>query len=80
MRAHRSSRGAAPTQRHRSSASPSLLSIIAVNEFTQMAREVNANTFSTLESYIPLAVGYLLLTLPISILTKGLERKYAYAD
>ena len=45
-----------------------------------MAREVNANTFSTLESYIPLAVGYLLLTLPISILTKGLERKYAYAD
>mgnify|MGYP001229115658 CR=1 FL=1 len=58
----------------------SLLSIIAVNEFTQMAREVNANTFSTLESYIPLAVGYLLLTLPISILTKGLERKYAYAD
>jgi polar amino acid transport system permease protein len=57
----------------------SLLSIIAVNEFTQMAREVNANTFSTLESYIPLAVGYLLLTLPISMLTKNLERKYAYA-
>jgi polar amino acid transport system permease protein len=57
----------------------SLLSIIAVNEFTQMAREVNANTFSTLESYIPLAVGYLLLTLPISLLTKNLERKYSYA-
>ncbi|MFA7567057.1 MAG: amino acid ABC transporter permease [Alkalispirochaeta sp.] len=58
----------------------SLLSIIAVNEFTQMAREVNANTFSTLESYIPLAVGYLAITLPISMLTSKLERKYAYAD
>jgi polar amino acid transport system permease protein len=57
----------------------SLLSIIAVNEFTQMAREVNANTFSTLESYIPLAIGYLALTLPISVLTQRLERKYAYA-
>ncbi|MFW6228148.1 MAG: amino acid ABC transporter permease [Alkalispirochaeta sp.] len=58
----------------------SLLSIIAVNEFTQMAREVNANTFSTLESYIPLAIGYLALTLPVSMLTKQLERRYAYAD
>lgn len=57
----------------------SLLSIIAVNEFTQMAREVNAVTFSTLESYIPLAVGYLALTLPISVFTKHLERRYSYA-
>jgi len=57
----------------------SLLSIIAVNEFTQSAREVNANTFSTLESYIPLAIGYLLLTLPISVLTKRLEKKFTYA-
>ena len=58
----------------------SLLSIIAIKEFTMAAREVNANTFSTLESYIPLAVGYLLLTLPISYLTKYLERKYSYAS
>lgn len=57
----------------------SLLSIIAVSEFTLSAREVNANTFSTLESYIPLAIGYLLLTLPISVLTKRLEKKFAYA-
>ena len=58
----------------------SLLSIIAIKEFTMAAREVNANTFSTLESYIPLAVGYLLLTLPVSALTKYLERKYSYAS
>lgn len=56
----------------------SLLSIIAIKEFTMAAREINANTFSTIESYIPLAIGYLLLTIPISILTSSLERKYKY--
>jgi len=57
----------------------SLLSIISVSEFTLNAQEVNSFTFSTLESYLPLAVGYLLLTLPISLWTKGLEKKYRYA-
>lgn len=57
----------------------SLLSIISVNEFTLNAQEVNAFTFSTLESYLPLAVGYLLLTLPISLWSKQLEKKYRYA-
>jgi len=57
----------------------SLLSIISVNEFTLNAQEVNSFTFSTLESYLPLAIGYLLLTLPISLWTKQLEKKYRYA-
>lgn len=57
----------------------SLLSIISVNEFTLNAQEVNSFTFSTLESYLPLAVGYLLLTLPISLWTKRLEKRYRYA-
>jgi polar amino acid transport system permease protein len=56
----------------------SLLSIIAINEFTLNAREVNSNTYSTLESYLPLAVGYLLLTLPISMWTRSLERKHRF--
>ena len=56
----------------------SLLSVIAIKEFTMAAREMNANTFSTMEAYIPLAVGYLLLTLPISRLTRILERKFSY--
>lgn len=56
----------------------SLLSIIAIREFTMAAREMNANTFSTLEAYIPLAIGYLMLTLPISRLTRWLERRYRY--
>jgi polar amino acid transport system permease protein len=56
----------------------SLLSIIAIKEFTLAAREVNADTFSTIESYMPLAIGYLMLTIPISYITKYLERKYKY--
>ena len=57
----------------------SLLSIIAISEFTLNAQEVNAYTYSTLESYLPLAVGYLVLTLPISLASRLLERKYRYA-
>jgi len=56
----------------------SLLSIIAISEFTLNAQEVNAFTFSTLESYLPLAVGYLALTLPISIWTRWLERRVKF--
>jgi len=57
----------------------SLLSIIAVSEFTLNAQEVNAFTYSTLESYLPLAVGYLLLTLPISLISRTLERRFHFA-
>ncbi|MFY9074759.1 amino acid ABC transporter permease [Malaciobacter mytili] len=52
----------------------SLLSIISISEFTMNAQEVNAYTYSTLESYIPLAIGYLILTYPISYYTKSLEK------
>ncbi len=56
----------------------SLLSIIAISEFTLNAQQVNSYTFSTLESYVPLAVGYLLLTLPISLWTRWLEQRMKY--
>jgi polar amino acid transport system permease protein len=56
----------------------SLLSIIAVNEFTQAARDVNSITYSTLECYIPLAIGYLILTLPISLWTRSLEKRLRF--
>ena len=56
----------------------SLLSIISISEFTWNAQAINARTFSTLESYIPLAAGYLLLTLPISLWTRSLERRHRY--
>lgn len=57
----------------------SLLSIIAISEFTLNAQEVNAFTYSTLESYLPLAVGYLILTLPVSLLSRWLEKRFTYA-
>lgn len=53
----------------------SLLSIISISEFTMNAQEVNAYTYSTLESYIPLAIGYLLLTYPISLAASRLEKR-----
>ncbi len=53
----------------------SLLSIISISEFTMNAQEVNAYTYSTLESYIPLALGYLALTYPISYYAKILEKR-----
>jgi polar amino acid transport system permease protein len=56
----------------------SLLSLIAVNEFTQAARDVNSATYSTLECYLPLAAGYLALTLPISLWTRALEKKLRF--
>ncbi|RLS78015.1 MAG: amino acid ABC transporter permease [Planctomycetota bacterium] len=56
----------------------SLLSVIAISEFTLNAQEVNSFTYSTLESYLPLAAGYLALTLPLSALSRWLERRFAY--
>ncbi len=56
----------------------SLLSVISIGEFTFAARNVNSATYSTLESYLPLAVGYLLLTLPLSAVSRWLERRFRY--
>ncbi len=56
----------------------SLLSVIAVDELTKNAREVNAFTYATLESYLPLALGYLVLTLPLSLWTRRLEERFRY--
>lgn len=58
----------------------SILSLIAVNEFTKNVQEVDSITFTPFENYILLAVGYLVLTIPISLLTRRLERKMAYAN
>jgi polar amino acid transport system permease protein len=56
----------------------SLLSIIGLAEFTYTAQQVNSATYSTLESYLPLAVGYLVLTLPISLWTNALRKSIRY--
>jgi polar amino acid transport system permease protein len=56
----------------------SLLSIIGIREFTLSAQMANARTFSTLECYLPLALGYLILTLPISLWTRQLEKRHQF--
>lgn len=56
----------------------SLLSVIAISELTLNAQEVNSFTYSTLESYIPLAVLYLFITLPLGFVIRALERRFRY--
>lgn len=53
----------------------SLLSVIAINEFTQAGSNVSAFTAAPFESYLPLALGYLLITVPISLWTQRFERR-----
>lgn len=52
----------------------SLLSVIAVRELTKGAEMVNTATYKTFEAYLPLALFYLLLTWPLSRLTRRLEK------
>ncbi|MFA9398254.1 MAG: amino acid ABC transporter permease, partial [Clostridiaceae bacterium] len=56
----------------------SLLSVIAVSEFTKVILEVDALNFRTFENLTLLGIGYLALTLPISLISKKLERKFHY--
>lgn len=56
----------------------SLLSIIGINELTNSAQQINSATYSTLESFFPLALGYLILTLPLSIWSKSMEKQFQY--
>lgn len=56
----------------------SLLSVISIGELTLSAQQVNSYTYSTLESYLPLALGYLVVTLPLSLVTRALERRFRY--
>ncbi len=56
----------------------SLLSIIAIGEFTLAARDIDSLTLSPFESYLPLALGYLAITLPISLFARFLEERFRY--
>ena len=59
----------------------SLLSMIALIELTQVTREITANNFNTyFVSYIVLALLYLSLTFPVSLLAHYLERKNQYEN
>ena len=53
----------------------SLLSVLGIEEFALAAGSVSSLTLSYFESYLPVALGYLLLTLPISLWTQSLEKR-----
>jgi polar amino acid transport system permease protein len=56
----------------------SLLSVIAINEFTQSAQQASSINYDNLEMYIALAAGYLVLTVPIALWSRWLERSFKY--
>ena len=56
----------------------SLLSWIAVIELTQTMREISADNFKLFECYFLLGLLYLALTLPVTLITKKLEKKFSY--
>ena len=58
----------------------SLLSMISVIEMTQTMREISAVNFRLFECYFFLGLLYLCLTLPISYISKRLERRFQYEN
>ena len=56
----------------------SLLSVIAITELTQSAQQVSSINYDNLETYFGLALGYLVLTVPISLWSRWLERRFKY--
>ncbi len=58
----------------------SLLSIIAVIEIMQTMREITATNLKMFEAYFFLGLLYLLLTLPLSLISEKLERRFNYAN
>lgn len=57
----------------------SLLSIIAVIELTQTMREISASNFQLFECYLLLGALYLCLTLPITFISRFMEKRLDYA-
>ncbi|MGL4737564.1 MAG: amino acid ABC transporter permease [Cellulosilyticaceae bacterium] len=55
--------------------STALLSLISVPEFTQFINIFNSQTFEFVTGYMLLAMGYLLITIPLSFLAKWLSQK-----
>jgi polar amino acid transport system permease protein len=58
--------------------SSSLLSVLGIEEVTQITRLINSRSYTALEGYIPLALAYLVITLPLSYAAGRLEKRFAY--
>ncbi|MBL9116422.1 MAG: amino acid ABC transporter permease [Verrucomicrobiaceae bacterium] len=58
--------------------SSSLLSVLGIEEVTQVTRLLNSRNYTALEGFIPLALAYLAVTLPLTWWANRLERRFAY--
>lgn len=58
----------------------SLLSVIAVSELTKNVQEVDSINFATIENYVLLALLYMIMTIPVSYISRKLERKFSYEN
>jgi len=54
----------------------SLLNVIGVTEYFYNTRNFISRTYAGLEGYIPLALGYLVLTVPVAWFSHWLERRF----
>jgi ABC-type amino acid transport system permease subunit len=52
-------------------------SLLALPDLLKQARIVNSNTFQTTESFFWAAVGYMLMTVVVTIAFRALESRYA---
>ena len=52
-------------------------SLIALDDILKVARVVNSRTFATNETFFWAGVGYLLLTIPATIIVRRLEQRFA---
>lgn len=56
----------------------SLLNVIGVTEYFYNTKNFISRSYAGLEGYVPLALGYLLLTLPVAWLAHWLERRFRH--
>ncbi|MEO0415869.1 MAG: amino acid ABC transporter permease, partial [Verrucomicrobiota bacterium] len=58
----------------------SLLYVISIPELAMQSRETMSKTYANFEALMPLIIGYLVLTLPISLYSRHLEKKFGYSE
>lgn len=58
----------------------SLLSMIAVIELTQTMKEISSANYRLFECYLILGALYLVMTLPVTFVSKKLEKRFDYAN
>ncbi len=55
-----------------------LLSYIGVSDIFKQAVDVNANNYISFEAFVPLALAYLILTVPIALASRAMEQRFAF--